>query len=46
MEKDNENYFNDTENVEYLFCEYIKRSHDRDCTVEDWIAKVIDENPN
>ena len=31
---------------EYLFTEYIKYSHDHNCSFEDWVEMVKDEHPN
>ena len=46
-ERDEDNYFSsDNSDIEYLFSEYIKWSHDWDTSLNEWIDMVKDEHPN
>lgn len=45
-DNDEESYFDDTSETEYMFCEYIKYSHDWNTSVNDWIEMVKDERQN
>lgn len=45
-ETDDEIYLNDTSEIEYMFCEYIKWSHDFNCSMNDYIDRLTDETPN
>ena len=45
-DRDEDEYFFDNDDCEYLFWEYVKHSHDHDSSYNDWVEMVKDENPN
>lgn len=44
-EEDEDNYLYGSD-WEYLFCEYIKYSHDHNTSFEEWVEMCKDEHPN
>ena len=41
-----EDYFYGSDDCIEFFCDYVKRMHDLDCSYNDWVDMVKDENPN